>query len=67
MHHTVDLRLQRWKAQLGDNVKLRMDIILVMGKTQQELETYMFGTVYALHTNPWRLEIDFWRSFINVA
>jgi hypothetical protein len=66
MQHAIDLRLSRWKAQLGNNVKVRRDLVLVMGEDREELEKYMLGTVFALQTSPWRLEVDFWRSFVDV-
>lgn len=37
-----------------------------MGQDQRELKETMLGTVFAMHTNPWRVEIDFWKSFIDV-
>ncbi|SMQ51641.1 unnamed protein product [Zymoseptoria tritici ST99CH_3D7] len=63
---TVDGRLRRWKAQLALNVKVRRDIVLVMGKDREELERMMVGTVFAIQTQPWRHEVDFWRSFVDV-
>ena len=66
MQETINLRLKRWSSQLDANVKLKRDIILVMGKDQAQLEEMVTATVFALHTAPWRLEVDFWRSFVDI-
>lgn len=66
VQHTLDLKLKRWRSQLGKNVKVRRDIVLVMGDTQEELEKMVLGTVFALQTANWRHEVDFWRSFVDV-
>lgn len=66
MQATLDTRLKRWQLQLGNNVLAKRDIVLVMGKDRKELEEMMRGTVFALQTNPWRLEVGFWKSFVDV-
>ena len=66
IQHTIDLKLKRWRSQLGKNVKVRRDIVLVMGNDTKQLEEMMLGTVFAIQTANWRLEVDFWRSFVDV-
>ena len=64
--NALDSKLKRWRPQLGKNVQVRRDIVLVMGNTREELEQMMLGTVFALQTANWRNEVDFWRSFVDV-
>ena len=62
-------RLERFRAggQLPrDKVVVNRDIILISGDNQEDLEKWMLGTVFGIQGNPWRLEIDCWRSFIDV-
>lgn len=61
-----ELRFKRFKGQLGKDVRVHRGHILVIGQDQRELEKMMLGTIFAMHTSPWRGEIDFWKSFIDV-
>lgn len=36
-----------------------------MGQDREELKKLMLGSVFAIHTNHWRVEIDFWKSSID--
>lgn len=45
-------RFRRYKSQLGRNVTIRRDMVLVMGQDRAELEEMMCGAVYFLITNP---------------
>lgn len=70
MHRVVAGRLERFRAagQLPRHkVFVNRDIILVMGDDQEDLEQLMLGTVFGIQGIPWRLEIDFWRSFVDVG
>jgi hypothetical protein len=42
------------------------DLILVMGTDERNLRQLTEGVTWAVQTKPWRLEVDFWRSFVNV-
>lgn len=66
MQHNNELRFKRCKSQLGKNVKVRRDQVLIMGQDQRELKEMMLGSIFALHTNSWMIEIDFWKSFVDV-
>ncbi|KAL8925664.1 MAG: hypothetical protein Q9208_003347 [Pyrenodesmia sp. 3 TL-2023] len=66
MHHTVSGRLDRFRRQLGDRVLHMRDLLIVMGTDEQDLLKYTTAAIFAVQTEPWRLEIDLWRSFINV-
>lgn len=69
MHHTTTLALQKYLRQLklGKQVKVRRDIVLVMGKDETELAELCMGVCYAIHSRPWVREIDLWKSFVNVS
>lgn len=46
---------------------VRRDSLLVMAKNEDELLKLASAATYAVQTfDTWRLEIDLWRSFINV-
>lgn len=54
-------------ALLGNNVTVRRDSLLVMAKDEDELLKLASAATYAVQTfDTWRLEIDLWRSFVNV-
>ena len=54
----------------GENGETRVivkkDMILVMGKDEEDLRKYATGVAYAVITKPWRLELDLWKSFVNI-
>lgn len=47
-------------------VLVRKDMILVMGKDEEDLRKYATGVAYAVITKPWRMELDLWKSFVNI-
>jgi hypothetical protein len=65
-HHSVELRLETLKRQVGNRVMNRGDLILVMGEDEKDLFKYCTAVVFAIQTKPWLREIDLWKSFINV-
>lgn len=52
MQAVLEQRFKRWRIQLGNNVTIRRDMVLVMGRDREELEEMMCGAVYFLITNP---------------
>lgn len=60
------LRLEPYKHIFGKGVMVAKDMVLVMGKDEKELRQLSEGVTWAIQTRPWRLEVDFWRSFVNV-
>ncbi|KAI9736220.1 MAG: hypothetical protein M1834_001106 [Cirrosporium novae-zelandiae] len=66
IHRQAQTRIQPYKHILGRNVKIRKDIFLVMGGDDEELFKMAVGMTFAIQTAPWRLEVDWWRSFVNV-
>jgi hypothetical protein len=39
---------------------------LVMGENQEDLLRLAVAATFAIVTRPWRLEVDLWKSFVNV-
>jgi len=66
IHRTASLRLEPFKRLLGDRVIVMRDLFLVMGTDEEDLLKFTTATIFAIQTEPWRLEVDLWRSFINV-
>lgn len=62
----LSLRLEPYKHILGAHVFVAKDLVLVMGKDEQHLRQLSEGVTWAIQTRPWRLEVDLWRSFVNV-
>jgi hypothetical protein len=66
IHQQLSLRIQPFKKIFGTQVIVAKDLVLVMGKDEEELKRLSGGVTWAVQTKPWRLEVDFWRSFVNV-
>jgi hypothetical protein len=69
VHKNMTAKLEPLQRQLGKNshqIKVRKDIVLVMGKDEEELLKLAAAATFTVQTQPWRLEIDFWKSFVNV-
>ena len=47
-------------------VVLKSDLFLVMGEDEKDLQKLATAVTFAIQTRPWRLEIDLWKSFVNV-
>ncbi len=62
----LTLRLQPYEHVWGKQVMICKDLVVVMGKNEQELRRFSEGATWMIQTKPWRLEVDFWRSFVNV-
>ena len=66
MHQASRSRFQPYHHLLGKNVIFSRDRLLVMGPDEADLAKFSIATTFAIQTEPWRLEVDLWRSFINV-
>ncbi|KAH7067817.1 hypothetical protein FB567DRAFT_256347 [Paraphoma chrysanthemicola] len=66
VHQQLSLRLEPYKKIFGQQVIVAKDLVLVMGRDEKNLRQLAEGVTWAVQTKPWRLEIDFWRSFVNV-
>ncbi len=42
------------------------DLFIVMGEDEADLLKYTTAAIFMIQTEPWRLEVDLWRSFMNV-
>ena len=38
----------------------------MMGDDEADLLTFATSTTFAVQTAPWRLEVDLWKSFVNI-
>jgi len=66
MHWNSSMRINQYQHVLGRRVFVRRDLFLVMGENEEDLLKYATAATFAVISEPWRLEIDLWRSFINV-
>lgn len=66
VHHQATLRIEPFKRVFGRNVFIKSDLILVMGTDENNLLTLAAAATYAIQTDPWRAEVDLWRSYVNV-
>jgi len=53
-------------CELDERVFHRGDLVLVMGKDQEDLLKWSTAVTFALQTKPWFREVDLWKSFVNV-
>ncbi|KAK5044594.1 hypothetical protein LTR84_010608 [Exophiala bonariae] len=69
VHKNMTARLEQMQRQLGSDshkFQVRKDVVLVMGRDEDELLKLAAAATFSVQTQPWRLEIDFWKSFVNV-
>ncbi len=68
MHHNMVRRFEPYFEDFanGKKLKIRKDVVLVMGEDEEELIKLASAATFILQTQPWRLEFDFWKSFVNV-
>lgn len=66
IHMAVHYRIQRYKSRFGSKLVHRSDTLLVMGEDEKELLKLASAATYAVQDDPWRLEIDLWKSFVNI-
>lgn len=66
MHQQLGLRLEPYADVWGEQVWVARDLVVVMGRDERECRRFSEGVTWAVQTKPWRLEVDFWRSFVGV-
>ena len=68
VHHNMAQRFAPYMEDFasGKKLKIRKDVVLVMGENEAELVKLASAATFILQTQPWRLEVDFWRSFVNI-
>ena len=67
IHMQLKMRLARYRRVLTEErVRTRRDLVIVMGEDAQDCVRLATMVAFAIQTRPWRLEVDLWRSFVNV-
>ncbi|KAF2875319.1 hypothetical protein BDV95DRAFT_604075 [Massariosphaeria phaeospora] len=66
VHLRYSEHIEPFLPYFGTQVSLAKDLVLVMGKDQKDLRRLSQAVTWTIQTKPWRLEVDFWRSFVNV-
>ena len=66
VHQQLSLRLHPYDFVWGTQVWVAKDLIVVMGRDAKECRRFSEAATWAVQTKPWRLEVDFWRSFVGV-
>lgn len=67
IHRQLKQRIALYRRFWGDSVVIKRDSLLVMAKDEDELLKLASAATYAVQTfDTWRLEIDLWKSFVNV-
>ncbi len=66
MHQQSRMRIHQFRKAFSGKVVVMRDVFLVMGTDEADLLTVAAATTFAIQTDPWRLEVDLWRSFVNV-
>jgi hypothetical protein len=66
IHRQAQLRIEPYKKMLGNKVVVKRDLYLVMGNDADECRLLSAAVTWAVQTEPWRLEVDFWRSFVGI-
>ena len=67
VHRQLKQGISPYQRFLRDSVVIRRDSLLVMARDEDDLLKLSSAVTYAVQTfDTWRLEIDLWRSFVNV-
>jgi hypothetical protein len=66
MQKAVEIRVDRFKKQFRKQVIVKRDMLLVMAESEEELTRFAIAVTFAVQTNPWRMDIDLWKSFVNI-
>ena len=66
IHRQLRLRIKPFEDFFDGRVIVAMDMFFVMGVDAADCRKLASGATFAAQTEPWRMEIDFWRSFVNV-
>ena len=66
IHRQSTLRMEPFKKFFGKKLVVKRDVFLVMGEDEKDLLNVAAAATYAIQTDPWRFEVDLWRSFVNM-
>ncbi|PGH07906.1 hypothetical protein AJ79_06113 [Helicocarpus griseus UAMH5409] len=66
MHDNLQQRLAPFMKVLRNKIVIKRDMVLVFAEDEEQLLLLTAAVSFAIQTRPWRLEVDYWKSFINV-
>ncbi|MCJ1287642.1 hypothetical protein MMC26_006994 [Xylographa opegraphella] len=66
VHRNCKERLEPFMRVFKGRVVVKRDLFLVMGEDEKDLQKMATAVTFAIQTRPWRLEVDLWKSFVNV-
>ncbi|KAL8682036.1 MAG: hypothetical protein Q9186_001912 [Xanthomendoza sp. 1 TL-2023] len=66
LHHAASARITQFRMQFQDRVLHVRDLFVVMGTDEEDALKMTTAAMFAITSEPWRLEVDLWRSFVNV-
>ncbi|MCJ1399001.1 hypothetical protein MMC11_002203 [Xylographa trunciseda] len=66
VHRNCSERLEPFMHVFKGRVAVKRDLFLVMGEDEKELQRLATAVTFAIQRRPWRLEVDLWKSFVNV-
>ncbi|KAF2197150.1 hypothetical protein GQ43DRAFT_484368 [Delitschia confertaspora ATCC 74209] len=66
VHQQTSSRIKAARHAFKDQAIAATDVIFLMGKDEKDLRMLASAATFVVQTKPWRLEIDFWKSFVNV-
>jgi hypothetical protein len=66
IHFNLSQRIEPFRKALRDKTLIKRDMVIVMAEDAEELQMLTSAVTFAIQTRPWRLEVDYWKSFINV-
>ncbi|KAL9586660.1 MAG: hypothetical protein Q9203_003784 [Teloschistes exilis] len=67
MHFNLRNRMKKYEHVLRGRTFVKRDLVIVMGTDEEDLLRLATATTFAIVEEPWRLEVDLWRSFVNVG
>ncbi|KAI4089351.1 MAG: hypothetical protein L6R37_008059 [Teloschistes peruensis] len=67
MHSNLSNRMKKYEHVLRGRTFVKRDLVIVMGTDEEDLLRLATATTFAIVEEPWRLEADLWRSFVNVG
>ena len=62
----VDDRFARFLKVFGARTEVKRDMVLVMGESTEDLRWWLTAAIFVVQTNPWRWEVDWWKSIVDV-
>ncbi|KAI4150164.1 MAG: hypothetical protein LQ340_004235 [Diploschistes diacapsis] len=66
IHQAAYKRLAPYDDKLGSYVRVKRDLFIILGEDEEHLRRVATAMTFAIQTRPWQLEVDLWKSFVNV-